>query len=60
MRTVRAVLLAIVATLALAGGIASTADARSGPHKAAPTTVGGPSGSYDEQDPGDPGLPPDQ
>ena len=61
MRTVRAVLLAIIATLALAGGIASTADARTGPHKAA-TTIdnGGAGGSYDEQDPGDPGLPPDQ
>jgi len=59
MRTVRTLLLAIIATLALAGGIASTADARGGPHKAASTGVDGPGGSYDEQDPGDPGLPPD-
>jgi len=60
MRTVRAILLVIVATLALAGGIASTADAQSGPHNGAPANVGGAAGGYDSQDPGDPGLPPDQ
>ena len=58
MRTARTILLAIVATLALAGGIASTADARGGPHKTTSTDVGGPGGGYDEQDPGDPGPPP--
>ncbi len=59
MRTARAVLLAIVVTLALAGGLTSTADAGTGPHKAAPTVVGGSGDSYDQADPGDPGLPPD-
>ena len=60
MRTVRAVLLAIIATLALAGGFASTADANGGPLKAHPTTVDGGDGwGSDELDPGDPGLPPD-
>jgi hypothetical protein len=59
MRTVRAVLLAIVATLALAGGFASTADAGGGPHRSALTYVGGSGGSYGQLDPGDPGLPPD-
>jgi len=53
MRTVRAVLLAIVATLALAGGIASTANADTGRHGAPSTTV-------DQLDANDPGLPPDQ
>ena len=60
MRTARAILLAIVATLALAGGFASTADANGGPHKGAPSTVGGGANGYDQLDPGDPGLPPDQ
>ncbi len=61
MRTVRAALLAIIATLALAGGIASTADAGTGPDKAATTIDNdGAGGSYDQVDPGDPGLPPDQ
>jgi hypothetical protein len=59
MRTVRAVLLAIIATLALAGGIASTADARGGPNRAPSTVAGGGASGYDEIDPGDPGLPPD-
>lgn len=60
MRTARAVLLAIVATLALAGSIASTADARGGPNKNATTNPGGGGGEYGQTDPGDPGLPPDQ
>ncbi len=59
MRTVRAILLAIVATLALAGGIASTADANERPTRAA-TTVGGGSGAGYVQaaDAEDPGFPP--
>ncbi len=60
MRTARAILLAIVATLALAGGIASTADAKDRPTKAATTVTGGDGSGYDTTDPGDPGLPPDQ
>ena len=59
MRTVRAVLLAIVATLALAGSLASTAYADTGPHRSAPAAVGGPNDGYGLIDPGDPGLPPD-
>ena len=60
MRTLRAVLLAIIATLALAGGFASTADAHGGPPKASSTVVNGGDGTDSDQlDPGDPGLPPD-
>ena len=59
MRTARAVLLAIVATLALAGGFASTADAGGGGHRNAPASVDGPGGPYDETtNPGDPEVPP--
>jgi len=58
MRTVRAVLLAIVATLALAGGLVSTAEAGTGPHKATPNGVGGPRGAYDQIDPADPPVQP--
>lgn len=47
MRSVRAVLLAIIATVVLAGGLASTAYAHDGPDTA------------NISDPGDPGLPPD-
>ncbi len=59
MRTVRAVLLAIVVTLALAGGLASTADAGGGPHRTSTIVVGGGDPSTESADPGDPGLPPD-
>ena len=58
MRTARTVLLAIVATLALAGGIASTADARGGPHKATPTTPDSPADGFGQIDPGDPPVQP--
>ncbi len=59
MRTVRAVVLAIVATLALAGGIASTADAGTRPVKAAPTgIVDGSGNGYEQVDPSDPLVPP--
>jgi len=59
MRTARAVLLAIVATLALAGGIASTADARTRPVKAAVTViVDGSGGDSGQVDAGDPQVPP--
>jgi hypothetical protein len=58
MRTARTVLLAIIATLALAGGIATTAEAGGDPHKAATTAPDGPGSGY--SDPGDPGLPPDE
>jgi hypothetical protein len=57
MRAAR-ILLAIVATLALVGGIATTADAGGGPHRASTTIVNGP-GGYGQVDPADPELPPD-
>ena len=49
MRSLRAVLLAIIAAIALLGGVASTAFADDGGASSDPTVV----------DPGDPGLPPD-
>jgi len=49
MRSLRAVLLAIIAAIALLGGVASTAFADEGGASSDPTVV----------DPGDPGLPPD-
>ena len=58
MRIVRAILLAIVATLALAGGITSTADAKDRPTRAATTVGGGSGGDYEQVDAEDPGFPP--
>jgi hypothetical protein len=59
MRVIRGAILAIVATLGLALGIASTAYADEGGTKAtaAAATSGGATSSA--ADPGDPGLPPD-
>jgi hypothetical protein len=51
MRSLRAFLLAVVATLALLGGFASTAYADDGPKASG--------ASQTAVDPGDPGLPPD-
>jgi hypothetical protein len=51
MRAFRAVLLAIIATVALLGGIASTAYAGDGSNASGPRPAA--------TDPGDPGLPPD-
>jgi hypothetical protein len=59
LRIVRSALLAIIAALALIGGITSPADARSHPNRHTPAAVVGPSGSANTLDPGDPGLPPD-
>ena len=60
MRTVRGILLAIVATIALAGGLTSTADAGTLRERLAPAAVDpGDGGSGHDSDPGDPGLPPD-
>ena len=55
MRSVRAVLLAFVATLALLGGVTSTASADEGSARSAHQPVMTASAT----DPGDPGLPPD-
>lgn len=58
MRLVRALLLAIVATVALVGGVASTAYADTAP--SAPVQADVPSGDGSANgDPSDPGLPPD-
>ena len=54
MRSLRAVLLAIVATVALLGAFGSVADARSGPHK---PVAFEPRPALLESDPGDPGIP---
>lgn len=54
MRTVRTILLAIVATVALLGGFGSVADAGSGPLK---TVALDPQPALLESDPGDPGIP---
>lgn len=54
MRIVRAVVLAIIATLALLGGTTSFADANPGSNAAI-----APHGGYANADPGDPGFPPD-
>ncbi len=54
MRSPRAILLAIVATVALLGGFGSAADAGSGPLK--PVTFD-PQPAMLESDPGDPGIP---
>ncbi|HLZ47587.1 MAG TPA: hypothetical protein VKR80_02930 [Candidatus Limnocylindria bacterium] len=59
MRVIRGAILAIVATLGLALGIASTAYADEGgtPGRPAAAASSGPTSSA--ADPGDPGLPPD-
>ena len=54
MRSIRTILLAIVATLALLGGFGSVADAGSGPHK---PVAFEPRPAMFESDPGDPGIP---
>jgi hypothetical protein len=59
LRIVRSALLAIIAALALIGGMASPADARSHPNTHAPAAVVAPRDSANTLDPGDPGLPPD-
>lgn len=59
MRSFRAVLLAIIATVTLVGGVASTADAKSDPHNPALAADKGPGATASAADPGDPGLPPD-
>jgi hypothetical protein len=58
MRFVRAILLAIVATIALAGGVASTATATATPSSPALVAVADPNAPA-TNDPSDPGLPPD-
>jgi len=58
MRSARAILLAIVATLALAGSIASTADAKDRPNRAATTVVTDDGSTSDLLDPSDPLIPP--
>jgi hypothetical protein len=54
MRSFRAFVLAIVATLALLGGLASTASADEGSGRWAHQPI-----TTSATDPGDPGLPPD-
>jgi hypothetical protein len=54
MRSVRTILLAIVATVALIGGFGSVADAQSGPQK---SVAYEPRPAMLESDPGDPGIP---
>lgn len=56
---VRSALLAIIAALALIGGMASPADAKSHPDTPASALVARPGGYANAADPGDPGLPPD-
>jgi hypothetical protein len=58
MRSIQAALLAIVATLALIGAIASIADA-STDAVVAEAAVTPPPDAQPTHDPGDPGLPPD-
>ena len=54
MRSLRAILLAIVAAVALLGALGSAADARSGPYK---PVAFEPRPAMLESDPGDPGIP---
>ncbi|HEY8807489.1 MAG TPA: hypothetical protein VIN70_07890 [Candidatus Limnocylindria bacterium] len=58
MRSFRAVLLTIIATVALVGGFASTADAKTNADQTSHAAVTGPA-SATSTEPGDPGLPPD-
>ena len=58
MRTVRAILLSIVATLALASSIAATADAKERPTRAATTVASDDGSGYEQTDPTDPFVPP--
>ena len=55
MRSFRAVLLTIIATVALVGGMASTADAKTHADRPSRAAVTGPAASATA--PGDPGLP---
>ncbi len=59
LRAVRSALLAIIAALALIGGVASPADAKSHPAKHGSALVARPGWYANATDPGDPGLPPD-
>jgi hypothetical protein len=58
MTFVRAILLAIVATIALAGGVGPTAVSRASSHEPALVAYAGPNAPA-MTDPSDPGLPPD-